>query len=375
MNISLSQVSALAIVGLLIFQLLVLYQVLSDISPTVATIFAVADCYHIIYYVTHIPLSEADSAGPTLWMGYSWLIAGKWFLIYVNSSDKWQSLTVVGANLTVRLAFSSVPLMYLLLMFRATKPLFTSMSNTITPDVMMHYEMFWTVFIDLYDIVSANLNSAFADSVGSSRQRQAILAYAWAITLYHEAAALILFVGLLCHGQSFPGAEWQLPAIEKKTYQKVQEDIDENILYREKDYNKGYRDFISQLDVTYSRERSALVSVFIVNMPLFFIRLYLMNIIKFTGVSDSNNILLLLKNLAFFLFQFLQLRIVMRRRRELISRYMKMSVEQNGVSMPCNSGIIVDTVLFVLLGFVFGTLMAWQADIISSLDGIYILFV
>lgn len=375
LKVSFSQIAAVCVVALFIFQAYIIFQLFYEkVSPAVAWIFAVTDAYHIIYYIIHAPLSEADSAGPAMWLGYSWLLAGKWFLIHVELSELWNGS--IEPELTTRMALTSVPLMYLLLMFRATKPLFTSMSNTITPDVMMHYEMFWTVFIDLYDIASANESTLFVISRNNSTDvdvvptHQALLAYPKSTIVFREATALFLFLGLLCHGQSFPGAEWQLPAIEKYTYMDIHGRDDKNILYREKDHDQGYRDFISQLDVTYSRERSALVSVFIINLPLFISRLYLAFIMRMAGMQKPDNQLqlLLLKNISFVFFQYLQLRVVMRRRRELIARYTKTSADQKGEVMPSNSGVLLDTVFFLFIGFVCGTVISWQADILSAFD-------
>ena len=38
-----------------------------------------------------------------------------------------------------------------------------------------------------------------------------------------------------------------------ETYMDIHGRDDKNILYREKDHDQGYRDFISQLDVTYTK--------------------------------------------------------------------------------------------------------------------------
>jgi len=246
---------------------------------------------------------------------------------------------------------------------------------------MMHYEMFWTVFIDLYDIATANQSTTFeipnemngnvTMSPETIRTRQALLAYPKSTIAYREATALFLFLGLLCHGQSFPGAEWQLPPIEKKVYEELHTADGKNLLYQEKEGDQGYRDFISQLDVTYSRERSAIVSVFIINLPLFLCRLYLAFITDAAGIVTANKQLQLfmLKNLSFIFFQSLQLRVVMRRRRELIQRYRKRPGDHGKCSvMPSNSGVLKDTVLFLVIGFACGTVLAWQEDITSAFD-------
>jgi len=372
--LSFSNIAALLAIVTFILQAIIIDEATYNVDEYVCFIFIAADCYHCIRLVLHIPLSEADSAGPTFWLGYSWLIAGKWFILYLCGEELKSPLSDVERN-TFYFAYYSYPLIYLFLMFRATKPLFVSMSNTITPDVMMHYETFWTVFVDLCDIAYQSSHFVFEHSKTNPPSHWiSVLKHPGSWKLFREATALILFLGIVCHGQSFPCAEWQLPAVEREQFKRAQfksksqkNTGDENYEKTEDMKEREYRDFISQLDVTYSRERSALVSAFIVNLPLFFCRLYLHYLTLLLDLKATLELLLLLKNFCYVFFQYLQLRVVLRRRNELFS-YLQQGSAPYPARVTWNSGVLFDTALLVVIGFSIGTCLSWQTEIGSAFE-------
>jgi len=130
---------------------------------------------------------------------------------------------------------------------------------------------------------------------------------------------------------------------------------------------RAYRDFISQLDVTYSRERSALVSAFVVNAPLFLCRLYLYYLSSHLHFNATMELLLLLKNFCYVFFQYLQLRVVLRRRNELFA-YLQQGSTAYPARVTWNSGVLFDTALLVVIGFTIGTCLSWQSEIGAAFD-------
>jgi len=186
-TLSFSNIAALLAIATFILQAIIIDQALYNVDEYVCFFFIAADCYHCIRLVLHIPLSEADSAGPTLWLGYSWLIAGKWFILNLCAEELKIPRDDSERN-TFYFAYYCYPLIYLFLMFRATKPLFVSMSNTITPDVMMHYETFWTVFVDLCDIAYQSSHFLFIHSNTNPQAHWiSVLKHAGSWKLFREA--------------------------------------------------------------------------------------------------------------------------------------------------------------------------------------------
>jgi len=357
--VSYSNLFAAATISMLIFQAIVLNNSIRDtVDSTTSYIFAAADAYHIILFTLRIHSSQADSAGASLWNGYSCLLAGKWLIYFIHAEEFSEDNRALE-----NLSFQIISVVYILLMWRATKPLIGSMT-AITSETMMHYDMLWSVFVDLVDISLVCYAHTITMQESSARPRLVVLMFPEKFVVYKQAISLFAFLGLVCHGQSFPCAEWQHPLMSYEEYKfraEKQRDASRDKNFKKESCEKKYRDFVSSLDVTFARERSALVSVFLINLPFFILRASLLLVAGLIGIPLGFSYMHCLKNAVYCVYQYSQLKITRRRKVELLSRMGEFCHED--LAKRQNSGVMVDTAWFMCVGYVIASVIVWQADI------------
>jgi len=102
------------------------------------------------------------------------------------------------------------PVFYALLMFRTSKAIFGSLSKRVTVDLIMHYDMLWHVVIDMVDQVDMFYYARLAEWVGSEALEQ----HKNSLVLIQTAVPFLLFFSMVLQAQAFPGVvtdKWSLP--------------------------------------------------------------------------------------------------------------------------------------------------------------------
>eukprot|EP00929_Paragymnodinium_shiwhaense_P117973 TRINITY_DN8948_c0_g2_i1.p1 TRINITY_DN8948_c0_g2~~TRINITY_DN8948_c0_g2_i1.p1 ORF type:complete len:627 (-),score=96.82 TRINITY_DN8948_c0_g2_i1:39-1919(-) len=181
---------------------------------------------HILWFWRE---ETASRAVPTQWLAYSWMHAAKVVVLYCKvmprlPADSDSDMVSVGGFSMGGASFGDLysatnlanvllmtPAIYSLLMFRSGRAVFSSFSNKITVDLLMHFDMMWHVAIDMVDQVDMFNFARLAEWVGDNLLRK----YARTLTLLQTITPFLLFLSIALHAQSMPGVvadRWCLPA-------------------------------------------------------------------------------------------------------------------------------------------------------------------
>ncbi|CAD7963699.1 unnamed protein product [Amoebophrya sp. A120] len=196
----------------------------------VIALFLVEGC-QLLYMLHNYSAEKAAKMGAVIWISYSWLMAGKFVVLYLKvlphvdaiagtTADAYAWLRT-PASLSVSLYLVSV--VYIALMFRAQKALFGHFHGMPTPDIIMHQDMVWHVALDIVDVVNMVKYSRLQDFLDVD-----IVLENWeALNVFRRLSPLFIFLSLLAHAQSFPGAEWkfQWSVLPVETVQAVHEAV------------------------------------------------------------------------------------------------------------------------------------------------------
>lgn len=178
---------------------------------------------HLLWYWRQ---ESAARAAPVQWLVYSWVHGAKVVVLFCKVMPRLPSPTeevngvgsfsMSGAyfdnfysSTTLANMLLLTPVFYSLLMFRTSKAMFGSLSNRISVDLIMHYDMLWHVVIDMVDIVDMFHYARLVEWVGDDIRIQ----FGWNLVVVQCLVPVLLFLGVILHGQSLPGVvvdEWQL---------------------------------------------------------------------------------------------------------------------------------------------------------------------
>lgn len=123
-----------------------------------------------------------------------------------RSSEK----DIVDTPAAISVALYCTGIVYTMLMFRAQKPLFGSMSTVKTPDVVVHQDMLWHVVLDIIDAINMVQYSRLQDWIEGD-----VIEGNWAaLDVFRRFSCGFVFLALMGHSQSFPLCEWRYKEVK-----------------------------------------------------------------------------------------------------------------------------------------------------------------
>ncbi|CAK9107579.1 unnamed protein product [Durusdinium trenchii] len=156
------------------------------LSPTVLLTLTV-DVPLLLHLAWFWRVECAYRAAPTQWFCYSWVHAAKVVVLFCRVMPRLASATpsvseefLRGSDFSINASYFQdlfsptmlanllliTPVFYALLMFRASKAIFGSLSKRVTVDLIMQYDMLWHVVIDMVDQVDMFYYARLAEWVG-----------------------------------------------------------------------------------------------------------------------------------------------------------------------------------------------------------------
>ncbi|CAD7944137.1 unnamed protein product [Amoebophrya sp. A25] len=190
----------------------------------------VVEVIQIAYMLFNYQIEHSARLGAVIWISYSWLMAGKFLVIYLKVlphvdviAQSADSYSWIRTPATLSVSLYLVAVVYIALMFRAQKSLFGHLNSVPTPDVILHQDMVWHVALDAVDIVNMTKMSRLQDFL----ETDIVLEYWSALNLFRRVSPIFIFLAMLAHSQSFPRAEWKFARrrLDKNTIQAVNEAV------------------------------------------------------------------------------------------------------------------------------------------------------
>lgn len=204
------------------------------LSPTVLLTLTV-DVPLLLHLAWFWRVECAYRAAPTQWFCYSWVHAAKVVVLFCRVMPRLASATpsvseefLRGSDFSINASYFQdlfsptmlanllliTPVFYALLMFRASKAIFGSLSKRVTVDLIMQYDMLWHVVIDMVDQVDMFYYARLAEWVGS----EALDQHKRSLVLIQTAVPFLLFFSMVLQAQAFPGVvadKWSIPVGER----------------------------------------------------------------------------------------------------------------------------------------------------------------
>eukprot|EP00916_Digyalum_oweni_P015455 GHVL01025301.1.p1 GENE.GHVL01025301.1~~GHVL01025301.1.p1 ORF type:complete len:879 (-),score=127.80 GHVL01025301.1:608-3244(-) len=178
-------------------QTLIIAWIMSDWSY-ITLVFLFIDVPLLLNILFSYSVRTSALKGSIQWTWYSWSTAAKLIVLYLkvepyilnrSSSETSQTIFQSVEHFVLTAVLFLTPVIYTLMMFRATKQLFRSVTKTINISVLLHFDMMIHVTLDLVDVLSL-YNSARESSI-NSQVKQVIAAF--------------IFLAVFFHGYSFAG--------------------------------------------------------------------------------------------------------------------------------------------------------------------------
>ncbi|CEM31522.1 unnamed protein product [Vitrella brassicaformis CCMP3155] len=244
-------------------------------------LFVLLDAPLLLKFLLNWDLSKAAEKGAVIWIFYSWMFSVKLILLYFKVNEKLDETNFWGPNILYAVLLLT-PVIYVLMMLRSIKQLFGSMSKVISISTMMHADMMFHVVLDLVDIAAAFQYSLLLPEQVDSK-----------VPWMRNTIGAFIFLGVFFHSYSFSGQGKGTGPLGGKM------EATEGPEAARGDTELPYGDVILK------RKHSAIVSIFFVDIPLFFARAWLWfdfyDIVEFSPFMVKNGVFVLLQ--AFRLWQ------------------------------------------------------------------------
>eukprot|EP01053_Blabericola_migrator_P009573 Blabericola_migrator_1__9572@NODE_521_length_7888_cov_123_152538_g398_i0_p1_GENE_NODE_521_length_7888_cov_123_152538_g398_i0NODE_521_length_7888_cov_123_152538_g398_i0_p1_ORF_typecomplete_len773_score78_72CECR6_TMEM121/PF14997_6/6_4e26CECR6_TMEM121/PF14997_6/8_2e03_NODE_521_length_7888_cov_123_152538_g398_i019664284 len=232
-------------------QAVVINYALVTIVNTLCLMLVAMDAILFLQMTVRVNNEYAATNGSYQWLFTSWLFLIRLMILYFyvfRQEDSLSEVAELGRNLLgnkyYHIAIYSAPIMYALFMFRAAYQLFGPPHKVLSVESMIHIDIIFHVVMDLIDLLVAFSFCYKMDNLVKSDT--------WVLWVN----GITVGAGWFMHSYSFPTGGARLPLSTSRTK------MTSNTINPES-------------DVFLARKQVALVSIFLVDFPLLFVRMYI----------------------------------------------------------------------------------------------------
>lgn len=250
--------------GVFVVQALVTDYYLVTSFHLASFVFVGTDVLLLFYMLSSVSLERAATRGGITWLIYSWTLLGKlvlfyWFLFDKPGTSLHKALVFNWFRLDVILFLT--PVLYAILGFRSARLLYGSTGSSISLESMLHADMVVHVTMDLLDLMIVFRLAEYDQAL--------VTRYSWLRIL----VGVLIVVGFFMHSYSFPTTFGATAA--------TQVGVPNPTGLTSKNQQQGQYSLLNphqpsaQGDIFLTRKHAALVAMFLVDIPLLFIRIFL----------------------------------------------------------------------------------------------------